>query len=295
MDAFASAPSTSGVATGSAVNSSSVWGQVFGKTADQDDRDGFRGYEADTGGVVFGADTRLSDRAVVGVSLAYANTSADSAHAESDIDSYQGSVYGVYDYGNNWFSNGLLGFTHNKYDTKRNIVVGAVSDQAKADFDGQQYTAKVGVGYRVKVGGGLNVTPVAGLRYSFITTDEYTETGSTANLHVDTDDINVFQSELGVKLAYPIMDGGITYTPRLSASWFYDMVGDEQESVNSFTGAPGVLFTTTGPDVAQHTFNVGLGLDILAQDNVTVSFDYNWTAREEYDAHSGALKARLAF
>ncbi len=94
---------------------------------------------------------------------------------------------------------------------------------------------------------------------------------------------------------YPIVDGSVTYIPEISASWTFDFVGEEQESTNNFTGATGQLFTTKGAKVAQHAMNIGLGLDILAQDNVTVSFDYDWTNKEDFDSHAGSLKTRFAF
>ncbi len=140
----------------------------------------------------------------------------------------------------------------------------------------------------------MKVTPTASLQYDYISLDSYTETG-TAALAVDNDDLHVLKSDLGVKLNYAIVDGAITYIPEIRAAWIYDFIGDEQESINGFTGAAGTLFTSKGADIAQNAFKIGLGLDILAQDNVTVSFDYDYTGKEDYDNHAGAVKARFAF
>jgi uncharacterized protein with beta-barrel porin domain len=285
--------SGTGVAAGGMSYNHGVWGEVFGTAADQGLRDGVRGYQAETVGFGIGADTELSEETKVGASFAYASTDADSANGNTDIDSYQFSAYGTRDYGK-WYADALAGFTFNKFDTTRNIVVGAVSNQANGDFDGQQYTLKVGGGYKLDVDGGLNVTPVASLKYNYLKLDDYTETGVGA-LNVDNDDIHSLKSDIGVKLNYPIVDGSMTYIPEISTSWSYDFIGDEQEATNNFVGAASTLFTTKGADVAQHQFNVGLGLDVLAQDNVTVSFDYDWASKEDYNSHSGAVKARFAF
>lgn len=286
--------SGTGVAAGGMSYNSGVWGEVFGTAADQGDRKGVKGYQADTVGFSIGGDTAVNDKTKVGASFAYASTEADSANGETEIDSYQVSVYGSQDYGK-WFADGLLGVTFNNFDLKRNVVVGAISNQAKADFDGQQYSIKVGGGYKLDVEGGLNVTPVASLKYDYLALDKYTETGSTANLTVDNEDLHILKSDIGVKLNYPIVDGSMTYIPEISTSWTYDLVGDEQEAKNNFVGAASTQFTTKGAKVAQHQFNVGLGLDVLAQDNVTVSFDYDWASKEDYNSHSGAVKARFAF
>jgi len=286
--------SGTGVAAGGMSYNHGVWGEVFGTAADQDDRKGVKGYQADTIGFGIGGDTAISEQTKIGASFAYAATEADSANGETEIDSYQLSLYGTHDYGK-WFADGLVGFTFNNFDTKRNIVVGSIANQAKGDFDGQQYSLKVGGGYKLDVEGGLNVTPVASLKYDYLALDKYTETGSTASLTVDNEDLHILKSDIGVKLNYPIVDGGMTYIPEISTSWTYDLVGDEQEAKNNFVGASATQFTTKGAKVAQHQFNVGLGLDVLAQDNVTVSFDYDWASKEDYNSHSGAVKARFAF
>jgi outer membrane autotransporter protein len=292
MDEMASIDGT-GVATGSSSYRSGVWGQAFGTAADQDDRDGVRGYQSDTGGFALGADTMINDQMKLGASLAYANTSADSANGEVDIDSYQGTVYGTYDMGQ-WFTNALLGFTEHNFDSTRNIAVALGGGQADGEFDGQQYTAKIGGGYKMKIQGGLQVTPLASLMYTHLALDDYTETGAAA-LAVDNSDVDVLKSELGFKLAYPIVDGGITYVPAIRGSWFYDFIGDEQETSSSFTSVPTVVFATQGADIAQSSFDLGLGLDVMAQDNVTVSFDYDLISKEDYISHNGSIKARLAF
>ncbi len=280
-----------GIATGSNGANSGIWAQGFGTASDQGDRDGVAGYQANTGGFALGADTLVTDQARVGISFAYANSSSESQNTEADIDSYQGSVYGSYDYGK-WFSEGLAAFTYNKNSTDRTLFNGTI---ASADFDGQQYTAKVGGGYKIDVQGGLKVTPRASLKYTFVTTDSYSETGTAPHLNVDTADRNILKSSIGVDLAYPIVDGGITYVPKINAAWMYDFIGDEQETTSEFASAAGTYFTTTGADVAQSSFRLGAGLDVMAQDNVTVSVDYNWDSKEDYNSHTGSLKARFAF
>ena len=100
---------------------------------------------------------------------------------------------------------------------------------------------------------------------------------------------------LVLKVAYPITTDSMTYTPRLSAAWYYDLVGDEANTTSNFTSATATTFISKSADVAQNAFKLGLGLDILAQDNVTVSLDYNWEGKEEFDAHTGSLKARFEF
>lgn len=282
---------TSGVATGGASASNGVWGDVFGASIDAGEREGVAGYQANVGGFAIGADTAVNSQTRVGAAFAYGNTDADGTRNETTVDSYQGSIYGSYDMGKVYYE-GVGSFAYNSYDTSRTLFDGSV---ANGSFNGQQYSAKGTAGYKVDVQGGLKVTPFASAQYTFLTQDSYTETGSNANLHVNSDDINIFKTGLGTKLAYPITEGGVTYTPRLSAAWYYDFVGDEASTTSNFSSVAGTTFASKGADIAQSEFKLGAGLDVLAQDNVTVSLDYSWNTKEDFDAHTGELKARFEF
>ncbi len=283
--------SGTGIATGGKMNNNGAWGEVFGSAIDQAWRKGVDGYQANTGGFAIGADTAVNSQTRIGAAFAYANTDAEGVANNVEVDSYQGSVYGTYDMGKVYYE-GVGAFTYNSYNTDRTLVGGSV---ASADFNGQQYSAKGTAGYKVDMQGGLKVTPFVSAQYTFLTQDDYSETGSIANLHVKSDDINIFKTGLGAKLAYPIVEGGTTYTPRMSAAWYYDLVGDEVDTTSNFTSAAGTNFISKGADVAQSTFRLGAGLDVLAQDNVTVSLDYNWDTKQDFEAHTGQLKARFEF
>lgn len=288
---LASLRNDSTVATGNMSSNNGAWGEVFGSNLDQGWRKGVDGYQAKVGGFALGADTAINSQTRIGAAFAYANTDADGTGNSTKVDSYQGSVYGSIDQGKVFYE-GIAAFAFNTYDTSRTLFDNSV---ASGDFDGQQYSAKATAGYKLDVQGGLKVTPFASAQYTFLTQDSYTETGSNANLHVKSDDINVFKTGLGAKLAYPIVDGGITYTPRLSAGWYYDLIGDEAGTTSNFSSAAATTFVSKGADVARSAFKLGTGLDILSQDNVTLSVDYNWESKEDFDSHTGELKARFAF
>jgi len=282
--------SATGVATGGHSNSNGLWGEVFGSTIDQDDRKGVAGYQANVGGFSIGADTLLNSQTRVGAAFAYGKTGAEGTGNKTDVDTYQGSVYGSYDLGKLYYE-AVGTFAYNDYSTKRNLFDGSV---ANGSYGGQQYDAKATAGYKVDTQLGLKVTPFVSAEYAFITQDSYTETGSSANLAVSPDDISIFKTGLGAKLAYPLTDGGMTYTPRLSAAYYYDFVGDEASSTSNFSSTS-TTFVTKGASVARNSFRLGAGLDVLAQDNVTLSLDYNLDAKQDFNAHTGELKARFEF
>ncbi|MGE3479683.1 MAG: autotransporter domain-containing protein, partial [Dongiaceae bacterium] len=131
---------TRGFATGNGANSMDFWIKGFGAMADQDRRDGVDGFDADTIGIAVGVDGAYDNNTRVGVSLAYARSQVDAdgpGNKETDIDSYQISLYGGHVQGD-WIFDGLLGFGYNRYDSSRTIVFGGTNTAANADYHGNQ-------------------------------------------------------------------------------------------------------------------------------------------------------------
>lgn len=284
---------SAGIATGADFRDTALWGEFFGGSADQDDRDNVRGYQADIVGGTIGIDAEVANNLTVGFAGSYSQTDADSARGSAEADTFQGTLYGTYTENGNWYD-GQLAVGFSGYETTRNINVGSVSDVARADYDGINYAAKFEVGRDIKVQGPLQFTPRTGFEYTLITQDSYTETGSSADLTVDNDDIQKLDLGVGFDLSYPLVANGVSYLPELRFDYKYDVIGDEVEATSKFTSAS-TTFKSEGADVAESTFIFGAGLDILAQDNLTVSFDYDATQREDFQSHTGSVKARFAF
>lgn len=280
-----------GVAAGSASLQNGAWGQVFGQKQDQDTKDGVNGYQADTAGFALGFETGLNDQTRAGLSFSYGKTDADSANASTDIDSYQASLYGTYAM-DKWYTEAVASYTYNDYNSKRTLFNGSVAD---ADYNGNQYDVRGTFGYNLGETGGIKITPFAGLAYTYLDTDEYTETGSDANLHVDNNEINILKSDLGAKFDYPMSSNGVTYNPHVLVAWDYDFIGDETKTTSNFSSAAGVTFESKGADVARNSIRLGAGLDVMTQDNLTVSLDYDYEGRTKFDSHAGTIKARFGF
>ncbi len=126
-----------------------VWGQVFGALGTQSARNGIDGYDLNTSGISFGYDTGgLHEKGVMGVSGTYAYTQVDSENAnqtESEIDSYQVSLYGTYNTDNELFVNGAVIWGINNVQRVRKNVGGTTS-VAEVEYDSQQITLYSDVG-----------------------------------------------------------------------------------------------------------------------------------------------------
>lgn len=290
----------SGVSSGDGMASGRLWLQPFAATVDQDQRDGIDGYQADTYGVAVGADTdALFNNTVLGIAVSYGNTNADSDNAnntETDVDSYQVQVYADHDLGNRAFVEGSLGYGYNNIDrTRFNVVPGT---NANADYSSNQYIAAASIGQTIapsRSHPALEITPRAGVRYTHLDTDSFTETGAGGlNLAVDTQDKDALEFAVGTEVAYNIATQNGTLTPSAHVGYTYDAIGDDIQTSSNFTGG-GASFNTDGADPAQSTFNVGAGLTYYSNANFDLSVNYDAQIKEDYVGHAGYLKAVRKF
>lgn len=292
----------SGVATGEDVVYSGLrpWIQVFGQTGEQDDREGFAGFDVDSFGVTAGVDTQdLIDDTVVGVAFTYGTTEVDSNNAtrtQTDIDTYQLTGYFNHNVQPDTYVAGQLSYGFGQNDTVRNNVGGVQGLTARGEFDSHQYNIRGEVGHHIPLQGTMRLTPKASASYLHYSAEDYTETGAgNAGLRVENEDLNVFEVGVGADLSwrYQTETGGIL-KPAVSAGVRYDVLGEKVETSNRFI-AGGNAFKTEGFDPAQTTFDVGVSVEYKTADRISILAEYDYEVKEDYDAHSAALKAMFKF
>lgn len=287
---------TRSVATGDAIGNDHLWIEGFGNTVSQDDKNGNKGYDANGGGFTVGMDTdTLLKGVTTGASLSYGRSTVDSnasSNASTDIDSYVGTLYGSTVLDQGVFVNGQLGLGYNNYQSERTVIgVGT----AKADFDGFQGTAKVETGKDFAYQA-YTFTPLAGVQYTYLNMDSYTETGAGgANLTVNPEDINALDLSLGGQAAYtmPLADGG-TFKPSVHAKYIYAAGDTNLQTTSRFTGG-GTAFNTTGVKADRSGVNLGAGLLLTTAAGADFSLNYDADIRDSLTGHAGQLKARWAF
>jgi outer membrane autotransporter protein len=276
------------------------WAQAFGQAAEQDKRDGVDGYDSDTAGFTVGVDNdQIAEGVTLGVAISYGNTDVDSANAastETDIDSYQGTLYAAYDLGDAAYVNGLVAYGRNNIDQVR-YNVGGSGLSSSADYSSNQYTAKIDGGKTFTVDGDVNFTPNALLQWTYVDTDSYTETGAgTLSLsNVSTDDLHKIEIGAGVTVDKSFdLGNSETFTPEARVGVRYDVVGDSVETTGAFTGA-GASFKTEGFDPAKVSANAGVGFTYSSNANFDLKAQYDYTVKSDYDAHAGSVKGIFKF
>jgi len=294
---YASAGQETGFNAGSGAMSKNFWMKGFGTWAEQDASGGIAGYDADTTGFSAGFDMETSKNYRLGASIGISNTDVDGEGAGKAIDaiaSKQFTLYGDYT-ASNYFVEGSLGYAMNSSDKQRTITIGTLVRTASADdVDSDQFMLNVSGGMPLSLGGSTIFTPRAGMAYTLLKTENYTETGAlNLNQTVVTDDVSAFVLSIGGKLhtKFPTENGN--FVPSLHAGASYDTSGDEVVSQSTFTGG-GATTTNTGAEQEQFAGNFGGGL-AYEVDAASVGFTYDLSMKDGYSAHSGMLEAQFKF
>jgi len=154
--------------------------------------------------------------------------------------------------------------------------------------------------YNISVYGDYEInsrTYVSGnVSYSHNTIDQVRHNvGGGAGLDVESDDLDVFEIGLGAEVSWDfVTDSGAKLRPSLNTGYRYDLIGDSIDAKSTFI-AGGSAFSTDGADPAQGTFNVGAAISYAMDDNWELSADYGVEVKDEYNSHTGHIRADYKF
>ncbi len=276
-----------------------AWLQAFGQTADQDRRSGIAGYDADTYGMAVGVDRHNSSKnSVIGLALSYGMTEVDSNNrnrTNTDIDSYQVTVYGGFSLTNRLFMNGQIGYSFNDVGTRRRNVGGVAGLTANGDFHAHQFTARAELGREYTLGETV-ISPSVLTHWTHYDPERYRETDAGgAGLRVNGKDLDIFEVGVGIDAVWEHeMSSGSFLSPEVRASYRHDFIGDRIETTSRFTGGGG-SFQTVGFNPARNKFTAGAGVTWSTTLNWELSANYDFEYKADYDSHSGFVRAAYRF
>lgn len=279
---------------------SNWWGKGIGNVGQQRDVDDLSGYKTKTFGLMLAYDIPLSKETRVGLGGGYANAHVDdnNSNGKTKIDSYQLTGYLSHAPGP-WFIKGALMAGIDRYDGSRPIVFPGVNRTASADYKGHQYSALVSAGQHFFFNQ-TTVTPLVALRASRIHVGSYSETGAgDINLRVKSQDYDVVQSSLGVKVERQIQSGNGNFYPEMHFKWLHDFTSTTMEQTAAFSGGGG-QFKAQGIKQDRDLFNVGAGISFLScncgDDSWTVKgiYDYKWN-ESSFSSHEVSVVASFRF
>jgi len=272
-----------------------VWIQTFGSAVNQKTSGQAEGFNANSGGIAVGIDCAKCAKFTIGTSVSYAQSSIKAKDASKNIgiDTYQLNVYGAHN-APAYFVNATLGLTLNNYNSTRHIAVAGVS--AKGNYSGHGYNARIELGTRHYFAKDILFTPSLMITAARNIVNSYDEAGAgTLNLHIKNDSINFLEGRVGGELSkFFTSKKGTKLRPQIFASYGYDFIGDKQRVTSNFIGQT-TSFESSAAKVAQASIMTGAGISLYTLNDVTVSLNYGFEHRKNYNANSGWFKMRYSF
>ncbi len=302
MAALYSRDGMTGMAAGASGNGGSYWAQGYGHGGVQELQGDIDGYHSATWGGAMGVDTiEFFDRASVGFAVNYGRTIVRSENVNTTTTTLDN--IGVHLYGNvdSWwkmFVDGQVGYAYNKIASERHNI-GLLNDTAQADYQSNQYMAKIALGRNFAATGGMTLTPSASAAYTRLDTAGYIESeAGGASLIVAPSAISSLDLGGRLQAAWRLKYAGMggynmpsddVIKPSLHVGYYYDAIGDTIEHTATFVGG-GSSFTATGSKPAQGRLNAGAGLSFTTSSDWGLSANYDYDYKTGYNAHSGVVR-----
>jgi uncharacterized protein with beta-barrel porin domain len=289
-----------GMSAGTGMSANSAFIQAFGSKAEQKNTTNGAvksfGYDSETAGVAMGIDGITDSGSTVGLSISHSSTDLDGKGAgksKNSIDTYTASLYGdkVTDAG---YLEASLTYGISENDASRTIITSGLNRALSAKYDSEQISLKLGGGIPNQVGDGSTfVTPFGSFTGTVISSDQYTETSTTASdalrLRVAQDDVTSAMLSVGVK-AHRVTDKG---TPMFSIAVNQELGDSTIDSSNTFMGGGTAFNTSTA--VEEMSATLGLGYSV-GSDTTSLNIGYEAEADDnEYLSHYGSIKITSKF
>jgi len=274
-----------------------AWASPFYNQSIQKTRRGLSGYKVINGGGSFGFDALANDDTTIGLAMTMSNAEIKHrdvlAGAKTNISSLMFSIYGVQNFAENWFAQGIASFGSSKVKTKEKRSV--KNETALGKYDSITYSGELTAGYNYIIAEKGVLVPMAGMRFSKFTDTGYTETGTTFQNRTigkkSTDKVDVIA---GVRAEmFATNYNGIDFAPEVHGFVNHDLRGKNAKLNISLSGLKNpFLQRSTRP--IRTFYNLGLGLN-AKYGNFEYGVGYDAQLANKYVGQTGSLKVRIDF
>lgn len=239
------------------------------------------GFDVQSVGSTIGADVRLNENWVLGVTLGYARSNSDLTDGgRLTADGMRAAVYAMYLSGA-FYTEAMVGGSFNSYDTRRSALGG----MATGSTNSTSYDAYLGTGYNIQVNQ-WTFTPMASLRYTHVNIDGFEESGSLQPLRFGSQSQESLRSRIGLRAAYTALVGAARVTPSLSMQWQHEFLYSQLGITSQFANGAGNPFTAYGPRIGRDSALVTAGMNV-AWDRYAVYLAYQAELfRTNYQSHT---------
>ena len=263
-----------GRAGGDFFTEKSIWLQALYSHANNSGDGEFSG---NTYGASFGVDGKVADNTTLGFGYAYNNTKMDAKSHDLSASGHTLFAYALQEI-NAWYLKGLLGYGFAKYDDKNSTT--------SADYNVQNIGVQAIAGYQIDE----HWTPEAGLRFTHLMTDNYTD---LLGQKVKNDDNDVLTFVLGTKYQTEIKaQNGFVWTPQAHLNLTYDIVSDDGKATIQIGDS---TYQINSKKLNAFGIEAGLGTEMAISDRVSLNLGYDFNLKGKFTSHTGSLKGTFRF
>ncbi|MCO6442080.1 MAG: autotransporter domain-containing protein [Nitrococcus mobilis] len=264
-----------------------------------------QGFESNAWDITVGADYRFWDNLVLGGALGYADSAADvnGNAGESDVTALTTTLYGKYYFPERYYVSGALTYSHNQYDSTRDVTLGAARQLARGDTNGNQFGANLNGGYDLTYQA-LTVALQGRITYLNTGIDGYKEKasdsgapGSGTLLRIGNQTIDSLVTELATQLTYAISTGIGVISPTFRVGWAHEFLNDQRFIDARFLNDPtGQRFSVRTDEPDRNYFNLGFGASAVFPHGLSVFLFTEWfEGRSDTRYYAFTAGARLEF
>lgn len=231
-------------------------------------------------GVTAGVDYQVSQNFIVGGAFGYSYYDADfdatvrsPAGQSLKSNSYTFSVFASYFFEKGFYAEaiGTIGYTG--YESTRRLVIPSqnptvdpINRIANGDFDAIQYGFAANVGYQYALGG-VDVQPIARLRYLAADINSFTETGAGGlNLQFNDQNVDSLTTRIGLQASYAVGTPIGVIVPYVRGEYVHEFLNDNDGAAVRYaadpTGLSGFIIATEDPDRNYGDLGVGVALTL---------------------------------
>lgn len=244
-----------------------LWVESLVSSGSVDGNSNVTGYNTRKYGFMAAYDSPLNQNFKAGFSAGYNRLfldSSDSGSSKTQTDNYLLGIYGGPCFGG-WDFTVALQYGWDHYLTNRTVSLGSDSILAQASFDGAETSAAFQISCPLLDDHGFNLKPTAGIQYTRLTQNGFTETGAgTLDLTLTGQAYDSLRPQLGVNGSGNINLGGNTMlVPMAHLTASREMMNFNPQAQASLAGVPGLNYKVTGLTPDATLFGVGAGAKLI--------------------------------
>ncbi|MGI5846221.1 MAG: autotransporter outer membrane beta-barrel domain-containing protein, partial [Alphaproteobacteria bacterium] len=224
-----------------------------------------------------GVDNNINNNMMFGIGYSLNNSDIKAYKDIIDSNGHNFYFYSKYKIDQLYFQ-GLLNFGFAKYD--REIINNFSSENIKSSHNVYNYGFALKTGYEMPNG----LTPEIGLRYIYISQNSYKD---SMNRKISTDGNGSLTWVSGIKYKYNFD----TISLKTKLNFTYDIINDDDVINTDYYGYKSQII---GESLNPFGIESGLALE-TSFDKFNVSLEYDFNFRENFQNHTGIIKAKYNF